>query len=125
MMDEKQDQRTYQIIGAAMEVHRELGPGFLESVYQEALEIEFGLRGIPFEKEVDIPVHYKEWQLRTKFRADFICYDMAVIVELKAISEMTPHDEAQIINYLKATKIKVGLVLNFGNMSLEYKRFVY
>ena len=124
MVDNVKDPRTYEIIGAAMEVHRYLGNGFLEAVYQEALAIEFELRGIPFEKEVALPVFYKIRNLDTKYRSDFICYDMAVIVELKAIASLTAKEEAQIINYLNATKIDVGLLFNFSGLSLEYKRFV-
>lgn len=125
LMKEKQkDPRTYKIIGAGMEVHRELGAGFLEAVYQEALAIEFELQGIPFQREVDLPVQYKGHQLNTTYRADFICYDKAVIVEIKALSELSGREESQIINYLKATGIEVGLVLNFSSESLEYKRFV-
>ena len=123
MIKEERDERTYKIIGAAMEVHKELGHGFLEAVYNEALAIEFELQGIPFNKEVDLPVYYKGRLLKTKYRADYICYDMAVIVELKAVSELTGQDESQIINYLKAAKIEVGLLLNFGGKSLEFKRF--
>jgi len=106
-----------------MEVHRELGSGFLEAVYQEALSIEFGLKKIPFKKEIELPIRYKEAVLSTSYRADFICYD-DVIVELKAITQMTGKEESQIINYLKATRLKIGLLLNFGSSKLEYKRFI-
>ena len=117
------DPKTFEIIGAAMEVHRELGSGFLEAVYQEALSIEFGLKKIPFKKEIELPIRYKEAVLSTSYRADFICYD-DVIVELKAITQMTGTEESQIINYLKATRLKIGLLLNFGSSKLEYKRFI-
>lgn len=117
------DPKTFEIIGAAMEVHRELGSGFLEAVYQEALGIEFVLRKIPFQKEVELPVRYKEEVLSTSYRADFICHD-DIIVELKAITQMSGKEESQIINYLKATKFKLGLLLNFGSSKLEYKRFI-
>jgi len=117
------DPKTFEIIGAAMEVHRELGSGFLEAVYQEALSIEFGLKKIPFKKEIELPIRYKEAVLSTSYRADFICYD-DVIVELKAITQMTGKEETQIINYLKATRLKIGLLLNFGSSKLEYKRFI-
>jgi len=117
------DPKTFEIIGAAMEVHRELGSGFLEAVYQEALSIEFGLKKIPFKKEIELPIRYKEAVLSTSYRADFICYD-DVIVELKAITQMTGKEESQIINYLKATRLKIGLLLNFGSSKLEYKRFI-
>ena len=124
MQGDIRDPRTYEIIGAAMEVHRELGPGFLEPVYQEALAIEFELRGIPFRREVELPIHYKSRRLDTKYRADFICYDQAVIAETKALSTLSGNEEAQVINYLKATGIEVGLLLNFGERSLVHKRFI-
>lgn len=117
------DTKTFDIIGAAMEVHRELGSGFLEAAYQEALDMEFSLRKIPFRKEVELPVCYKGAVLSTSYRADFICYD-DIIVELKAITQMSGKEESQVINYLKATRLKIGLLLNFGSGKLEYKRFI-
>jgi GxxExxY protein len=107
-----------------MEVHRELGCGFLEAVYQEALAVELRLRTIPHRREVDLPVSYKGQRLNTTYRADFICYDR-VIVELKALKRLSGVEEAQIINYLKATGMETGLLLNFGTPSLQYKRFVH
>ena len=107
-----------------MEVHRQLGCGFLEAVYQEALAVEFDLREIPYRREVELPISYKTHRLATHYRADFICYD-TVIVELKALSKLGGIEQAQIINYLKATGLETGLVLNFGVASLEYKRFVH
>lgn len=120
----KKDPRTYEIIGAAIEVHQVLGAGFLEAVYQEALSIEFTLRKIPFQKEVDLQIHYKERILLSSYRVDFLCYE-SVIVELKALSQLTGKEESQIINYLKATGLETGLLLNFGANSLEYKRFIF
>ena len=124
MADERKDPRTYAIIGAAMEVHRELGAGFLEAVYAEALAIEFGLRSIPFQREVGMKLSYKGRSLESSYRADFICFDGKVIVELKAIAALSKTDEAQVIHYLNATGIDTGLLLNFGERSLSYKRFV-
>jgi GxxExxY protein len=117
------DQRTYAVIGAAMEVHRLLGCGFLETVYQEALELELAARGIPFRAQVQLPIRYKDRVLKTVYRADFVCYD-AVIVELKALTQIGPVEEAQVINYLKATGYEIGLLLNFGRTSLQSKRYI-
>jgi GxxExxY protein len=117
------DPRTYSIIGAAMEVHRLLGCGFLEPVYQEAIAIEFAKRAIPFVREVKLPLKYKGQVLDTKYCADFICFD-SVVVELKALARMGGNEEAQVINYLKATGREVGLLINFGTRSLESRRFV-
>jgi GxxExxY protein len=118
------DPQTYEIIGAAMEVHRQLGHGFLEAVYQEALALELAVREIPFQREVVLPVKYKEEILQCGYRADFICFD-GIVVELKAISQLTGVNDAQVINELKATGFKRGLLLNFGSTSLEYKRLVF
>ena len=124
MGNDERDPRTYAIIGAAMEVHRELGPGFLEAVYAEALAIELELRGVPFEREVALPVSYKGRRLDVGYRADFVCFDGGVIVETKAMAALMGIEEAQVINYLKATGIQTGLLLNFGRESLNYKRLV-
>jgi GxxExxY protein len=118
------DERTFKIIGCAMEVHKELGCGFLEAVYQEALGKEFATQGIPFEAQPVIDIKYKGEPLEKKYQPDFVCYE-EVIVEIKAMSGLTGLEEAQIINYLKATGLKVGLLINFGAKSLEYKRLVY
>lgn len=122
-MTEDKDPQTYVIIGAAMEVHRQLGHGFLEAVYQEALAKELKLRNIPFEREVDLVISYKGEPLVSKYRADFICFG-EVILELKAASRLTSADEAQVINYLKATGFHRALLINFGTSSLQYERKV-
>lgn len=122
-MDYLYKDETYKIIGACMEVHSKLGSGFLEPIYQEALEIEFDLRKIPYEREKPLTVHYKDKPLEKKYLVDFVCYDK-VIVELKAVSEVTPVHEAQLLNYMKASSIKVGLLVNFASPSLVTKRLV-
>ena len=120
----KEDPQTYHIIGAAMNVHKSLGCGFLEAVYQEALEKEFQMNKIPYGREVKLEIKYKGLPLNTFYKSDFICYD-SIIIELKALSTISSKEESQIINYLKATGLKRGLLLNFGARSLQYKRFVY
>ena len=108
-----------------MEVYNHLGPGFLEAVYQEALEIELEMRGIPFESQRMLVLYYKDRRLKKEYKPDFLCYEQ-IIVELKAIEKLTRSDEAQIINYLTATRLKVGVLLNFGSPEkLEWKRFVH
>ena len=106
-----------------MEVHRELGRGFLELVYQTALALEFQERRIPFKAEVALPVRYKGKLLACGYRADFVCFE-DFLVELKAISKLTTADDAQLLNELKATGYQRGLLLNFGSRSLEVKRLV-
>jgi GxxExxY protein len=118
------DPQTYAIIGAAMEVHRQLGHGFLEAVYQEALAVELTAREIPFQREVMLPIRYKEQLLQCGYRADFICFS-EIVVELKATGRLTGTDEAQTINELKATHLNRALLINFGAPSLEYKRLVF
>ena len=114
---------TYAIIGAAMEVHRTLGPGFLESVYEEALAHEFDLRNVGYDRQAKLAVRYKGI-VAGEFRADFLVEDK-VVVELKAIKVLTEGNEAQLFNYLKGTGYRVGLLLNFGSASLEYRRRVF
>jgi GxxExxY protein len=120
----ERDARTHAIIGAALEVHRLLGPGFLEAVYQEALGKELSLRNIPFRMQCEIPVFYKGEKLATTYRADFICFD-SVILELKAIRQLTVIEEAQVLNCLKASGFHVALLFNFGAPSFQQKRFVF
>jgi len=119
----QKDMQTYRIIGAAMAVHSSLGSGFLESVYQEALEIEFKSRNILFEREKVLPVIYRDKPLKSVFKADFVCFGM-VIVELKALQHLSGAEEAQIINYLKASSLQKAILLNFGTSSLQHKRLV-
>jgi len=112
---------SYNIIGACMAVHRELGCGFLEAIYQEALEEEFKLRNIPYIREKQLEIIYKGKLLDKKYQADFICYE-SIIIELKALSELNLIHQSQVINYLKATNLKLGILVNFGQRSLETKR---
>jgi GxxExxY protein len=115
---------VFEIIVTAIEVHKELGPGFLESVYEEAMTIEATKKDISFQTQVRIPIQYKGQTLNKEFIADCIAFDK-IIIEYKCIAKLTRIDEAQIINYLKATGMKVGLLINFGSVSkLEWKRFI-
>ena len=106
-----------------MEVQNELGTGFLEPVYQEALAIELKTRGIPFEREKELTIKYKGTILEKKYYADFVCYDN-IIVELKACDGIAERHRAQVMNYLKATQMRVGLLLNFGLTKLQFVKFV-
>lgn len=121
-MSSGRDAHTFAIIGAAMEVHRILGSGYVESYFRDALRIEFDLRRIPFRAEVPCVVEYKGHLLSGAHRVDFVCYEL-VVVEVKARSNTGPSDHAQVLNYLAATKLESGLLLNFGTRSLEYRRF--
>lgn len=115
------DPETYSIIGAAMEVHRDLGRGFLESVYRSAMHLELESRRVPFQAEVRLPVVYKDHILPVSFRADLLCYG-DVVVELKAVPALGVADLAQLGNYLRASRCSRGILLNFGASSLEYRR---
>ena len=123
-MNHTRDPDTFAIIGAAMTVHRELGHGFLEAVYQEALEREFIVSRIPYEREFGLPIHYRGKLLQTRYRVDFVCFG-TVLVELKALQKLSGIEDAQVINYLKASGIQKALLINFGAPSLEYKRMVF
>jgi GxxExxY protein len=115
---------VYSIIGAAFEVYNTLGPGFLEAVYQEALGLELKERGIPFQAEQRIRVTYKGRPLEKEYQADMVCYGV-IILEVKALSRLATDHEAQLINYLKAGGMRVGVLMNFGNVKkLEWKRMV-
>lgn len=117
------DPETYAIIGAAMEVHRELRPGLLEVVYQDALVVEFGARSIPFEREKLLKVFYKGKALPSFFKADFVCFN-SIIVECKSQATIGAVEDAQVINYLRITGLERGVLLNFGPPSLQYKRLL-
>ena len=120
---EEKDPQTYAIIGAAMVVHAELGCGFLEPVYQEAMQIELDSQGILNRPQAELLLTYKGKLMKTFYKPDFICFE-SVIVEIKALDRLGGIESAQIINYLKATGLKRGLLINFGAQRLEYKRFV-
>jgi GxxExxY protein len=117
-------EEAYAIIGAAMEVHRELGSGFYEAVYQEATELELTTRAIPFEPQKTLQIQYKGRMLKKAYEADLICYGK-IIVEIKAIECLTSKEESQALNYLKATGFRLALLINFGDPTgLEWKRIV-
>lgn len=115
---------TFEILGAAMEVHNSLGAGFLEAVYQEAMEIEFTERGIPFVSQKPLAICYKGRHLKKTYAADLFCHGQ-IIVELKALDRLSSKEEAQLLNYIKATGVRIGLLVNFGvSNKLEWKRMV-
>lgn len=115
---------SYKIQGAIFEVYKEIGSGFLEAVYQECLEKEFKTQGIPFESQVLLDIEYKGEILAQKYKPDFICYDH-IILELKAVKELANEHQAQVINYLKATEMELGLLVNFGSYpKVEIKRLI-
>jgi GxxExxY protein len=117
-------EEVYAIVGAAMDVYWQLGRGFLEPVYQEALGIEFGRRGIPFEPKEEIVIYYKGEPLKKKYEADFICYGK-IVIELKALEGLGGRELGQLLNYMKATRFNIGLLINFGSpVRLEWHRYV-
>ncbi|MCK6568367.1 MAG: GxxExxY protein [Chloroflexi bacterium] len=118
------DPQTYAIIGACMEIHRQLRHGFLEAVYQEAAVIEFPIKNIPFEREVILPVRHRNIRLPSHYKADFVCFS-EIIVEFKALSRIGNIEESQLLNYLKAPGLQRGLLINFGTSSLQYRRLVW
>lgn len=114
---------SYKIVGAIYEVHKHLGPGLLEKVYQEALEQEFLLQGIPYEREKEYEVNYKGITLNQKYIADFVCYDK-IIVELKSVDVLIPFHTAQVLNYLNITGLQLGLLVNFNARKVVPRRIV-
>lgn len=122
-VQESSDEQTYKIIGCAQAVHRELGCGFLEAVYQEAMSIELAQANVPFGQEVSLAIQFKDHLLATSYKADFVCFD-SIIVELKAIQQLRTVEQAQVLNYLIASGLRTGLLLNFGAASLQVKRLV-
>jgi len=120
----EEDAESYAVIGAAMKVHSELGHGFLENVYQEALEMEFVHRGIPYEREKCLQLVYREQIMKATYKLDFLCFGN-LIVELKALSALNGEHQAQVLNYLKATGFERALLINFGEPSLKFHRLVF
>jgi GxxExxY protein len=119
---EQRDPETYAVLGAAMAVHRNLGAGFLEAVYQEALALELGARLIPFQREAPLTIIYRGIHLACRYRVDFICFG-EIIVELKAQQHVSSIEEAQVLNYLRASRLHRALLINFGQKSLVFRRF--
>jgi GxxExxY protein len=113
---------SYKIINCCFEVHNELGAGFLEAIYQEALALEFMNQGVPYEQFPEMKVSYKGELLKKKYYPDFLCYDK-IILEIKAIETLASDHEAIVLNYIKGTRSPLGLLINFGSQRLQYKRF--
>lgn len=116
-------EESFKIIGACMKVHRSLGAGFLEAVYEEALEKEFLIQNIPFKRQLKLELYYENEKLKKQYRADFVCHD-AIVLEIKAVSHIPDIFYAQLKNYLKCTKMELGMLINFGMPSLTYKRII-
>ncbi len=114
---------VYEIVGAAIEVHNEMGAGFLEAVYQEAMEIELRSKRIPFHSQMPLDLQYKEQPLTKRYVVDFLCFD-AIVIEIKALYALGGNEESQLINYLKATGLRLGVLINFGSPRLEWKRLI-
>ena len=123
MSDIVYKEESYAIIGAAMEVHKHLGSGFLEKVYQDALEIEFRLRNIPYCREKHLPVMYKGQQIKHDYFVDFICFDK-IVIECKAVAEILDIHKSQTLNYMKINNFKLGIIINFSQINVENKRIV-
>jgi GxxExxY protein len=118
------EQDTYAILGACFEVYNEKGCGFTEEIYQECLEIELKLRGVPLVAQKELPLSYKGRRLKRKFKADFLCYER-ILLEIKAVSQLVDEHRSQVLNYLHATGFPVGLLVNFGHFpKVEYERIV-
>lgn len=117
-------EESYRIIGACFAVYNEMGSGFLEAVYHECLELEFARNGIPVISQHPLTITYQGQPLRHSYQADFVCFD-TIILELKAVSHLEDSHRAQVLNYLNATKLRLGLLVNFGNhKKLEYERVI-
>ena len=117
-------EESYRIIGASFEVHKEKGAGFLEAVYQECLAMEFASSAIPYQEKMDLKLYYKGQELKQFYQPDFFCFG-TIIVEIKSVKQLNDENRAQIINYVKSTGVKLGLLVNFGHHpGLEYERYV-
>ena len=116
-------EESFAIIGACMKVHRSLGAGFLEAIYEEALEKEFHIQKIPFKRQVKLSLYYEQQLMKKQFRADFVCYD-TIVIEIKAVSQIPITFYTQLTNYLKCTNQELGMLINFGTPSLTYKRMI-
>jgi len=123
--DLKYPEECYKIVGAAFEVYKRMGCGFFEGVYQDCLEIELREQNIPFRSQVELAINYREIIIPHTYRADLVCYDK-ILVELKAVSELSDEHRAQILNYLNASKMQLGLLINFGHYpKIQWERFVF